>query len=85
MVPLQLLVEVSVDILYMVVGGQALQNIYNMNCSGHCPLNNMGANPYSGTYIWILVFASVYFLLVQLPTLSSLSKLSLAAAIMSIG
>ncbi len=85
MVPLQLLVELSVDILYMVVGGQALQNIYNMNCSGDCPLSNLGANPYRRTYIWILVFASVYFLLVQLPTLSSLSKLSLAAAIMSMG
>jgi amino acid permease len=84
-VPLQLLVELSVDILYMVVGGQALQNIYNMNCSGDCPLSNLGPNPYRRTYIWILVFASVYFLLVQLPTLSSLSKLSLAAAIMSIG
>ncbi|KAH9549764.1 hypothetical protein CY35_10G036700 [Sphagnum magellanicum] len=84
-VPLQLAVELSVDILYMVVGGQALQNIYNMNCSHDCPLSNLGENPYRRTYIWILVFASVYFLLVQLPTLSSLSKISLAAAIMSIG
>ncbi len=84
-VPLQLLVEVSVDIVYMVVGGQALQNIYSMNCRDDCRFSNLDANPYRWTFFWTPMFGSVYLLLVQLPTLSSLSKLSLAAAFMSIG
>lgn len=37
-VPQQLLVEVSVDIVYMVTGGNSIQKLYNLYCTGACPL-----------------------------------------------
>ncbi len=87
-VPQQLLVEVSVDIVYMVVGGQALKNIYMMNCHG-CSSKNVGSadiaeEQYESASLWILIYGSVHLLLVHLPNLNSIAAISLAAAIMSV-
>jgi amino acid permease len=90
-IPQQLLVEVSVDIVYMVTGGQALRYIYILNCNGdhhHCPLKpsstEIKTNPYAMTSHWILIYGSVHFLFVQIPNFNSIAGISLAAAIMSV-
>ncbi|KAH9575441.1 hypothetical protein CY35_01G111500, partial [Sphagnum magellanicum] len=87
-VPQQLLVEVSVDIVYMVAGGQALKNIYMLNCHG-CSSKNVGSadiaeKQYESASLWILIYGSVHLLLVHLPNLNSIAAISLAAAIMSV-
>jgi hypothetical protein len=83
-VPQQLLVEVSVDIVYMVAGGQALKNIYTLNCHG-CSSKNVGSEKqYESVSLWILIYGSVHLLLVHLPNLNSIAAISLAAAIMSV-
>ncbi len=76
-VPQQLIVQVGVDIVYMVTGGRSLQTIYTLLCKGHCPLK-----PHIS--LWIFIFGSVHFFLSQLPNFNSISGLSLAAAIMSL-
>jgi amino acid permease len=76
-VPQQLIVQVGVDIVYMVTGGRSLQNIYILLCKGSCPLS-----PHIS--LWIFIFGSVHFFLSQLPNFNSVSGLSLAAAIMSL-
>jgi amino acid permease len=87
-VPQQLLVEVSVDIVYMVAGGQALKNIYMLNRHG-CSSKNVGSDDiaekqYESASLWILIYGSVHLLLVHLPNLNSIAAISLAAAIMSV-
>ncbi|CAK9255658.1 unnamed protein product [Sphagnum jensenii] len=87
-VPQQLLSEVSVDIVYMVAGGQALNNIYTLNCPG-CSSKIVGSDDiaeihYESASIWILIYGSVHLLLVHLPNLNSIAAISLAAAIMSV-
>ncbi|KAH8974789.1 hypothetical protein BDL97_01G119900 [Sphagnum fallax] len=87
-IPQQLLVQVSVDIVYMVAGGQALKNIYMLNCHG-CSSKNVGSDDiaekqYESASLWILIYGSVHLLLVHLPNLNSIAALSLAAAIMSV-
>jgi hypothetical protein len=87
-VPQQLLVEVSVDIVYMVAGGQALKNIYTLNSHG-CSSKNVGSDDvtgkqYESVSLWILLYGSVHLLLVHLPNLNSIAAISLAAAIMSV-
>lgn len=74
-VPQQLMVEVGVDIVYMVTGGKSLQNFHNLVCSG-CKR--------FGLSVWIVIFASPHFLLSQLPNFNAIAGLSLAAAIMSL-
>jgi hypothetical protein len=76
-VPQQLIVQVGVDIVYMVTGGRSLQTIYRLLCKGSCTLN-----PHIS--LWIFIFGSVHFFLSQLPNFNSVSGLSLAAAIMSL-
>lgn len=76
-VPQQLIVEVGVDIVYMVTGGKSLQKFYEIVCSGSCPLT-------SHTTAWIAIFSSVHFVLSQLPNFNSIAGVSLAAAIMSL-
>jgi amino acid permease len=89
-IPQQLLVEVSVDIVYMVTGGQALKNIYILNCHGdhhQCPLKPSSTkinNQYAMTSHWILIYGSVHYLFVQIPNFNSIAGISLAAAIMSV-
>lgn len=74
-VPQQLIVEVSVNIIYMVTGGKSLQKVHDTVCEDckHIKL----------TY-FIMIFASVHFVLSHLPNFNSISWVSLVAAIMSL-
>ncbi|XXG89039.1 hypothetical protein AAC387_Pa12g1141 [Persea americana] len=75
-VPQQLICEVGVDIVYMVTGGKSLKKFHDVICAPHC-------KDIKTTY-FILIFASVHFVLSQLPSFNSISGLSLAAAVMSL-
>ncbi|KAG2714770.1 hypothetical protein I3843_03G047300 [Carya illinoinensis] len=74
-VPQQLIVEVGVDIVYMVTGGQSLKKFHDTVCPG-CKNIKL-------TY-FIMIFASVHFVLSHLPNFNSISGVSLAAAVMSL-
>ena len=74
-VPQQLIVEVGVNIVYMVTGGKSLQKFHDTVCSD-CKKIKL-------TY-FIMIFASVHFVLSHLPNLNSISGVSLAAAVMSL-
>lgn len=76
-VPQQLIVEVGVNIVYMVTGGKSLEKFHQVVCANrHC-------KPLKTTY-FIMIFASVHFVLSHLPNLNSISGVSLAAAVMSL-
>ncbi|EFJ25874.1 hypothetical protein SELMODRAFT_270979 [Selaginella moellendorffii] len=79
-VPQQLIVEVGVDIVYMVTGGTSLMRFYELV---HCKPDDISCKHIKRTY-WILVFASVHFFLSQLPNFNSITGVSLAAAVMSL-
>jgi hypothetical protein len=74
-VPQQLIVEVGVNIVYMVTGGKSLQKFHNTVCSD-CKKIKLT--------FFIMIFASVHFVLSHLPNLNSISGVSLAAAVMSL-
>lgn len=74
-VPQQLIVEVGVDIVYMVTGGKSLMKFHDLVCPSCKPIKQ--------TY-WIMIFASVHFVLAQLPNFNSIAGVSLAAAVMSL-
>uniref|UniRef100_A0ACD5T734 Uncharacterized protein n=1 Tax=Avena sativa TaxID=4498 RepID=A0ACD5T734_AVESA len=76
-VPQQLVVEVGLNIVYMVTGGKSLHKFHEIICEGRkCKKITL---PY-----FTMIFASVQFILSQLPNFDSISTISLAAAIMSI-
>ncbi|XP_025822659.1 lysine histidine transporter 2-like isoform X2 [Panicum hallii] len=75
-VPQQLVVEVGLNIVYMVTGGQSLQKFHEMVCDERCKNIKL---PY-----FIMIFASVQFVLSQLPNFHSISSISLIAAVMSV-
>ncbi|XP_071734960.1 lysine histidine transporter 1-like [Rutidosis leptorrhynchoides] len=75
-VPQQLIVEVGVNIVYMVTGGQSLKKFHDLICGDHC-------NDIKLTY-FIMIFASIHFVLSHLPNFNSISGVSLAAAVMSL-
>ncbi|XP_027101964.2 lysine histidine transporter 1 [Coffea arabica] len=75
-VPQQLVVEVGVDIVYMVTGGKSLKKFHDLVCSKPC-------KDIKTTY-FIMIFASVHFVLSHLPNFNSISGVSLAAAVMSL-
>ncbi|KAI3765790.1 hypothetical protein L2E82_15834 [Cichorium intybus] len=74
-VPQQLIVEVGTCIVYMVTGGKSLQKFQQSVCPDCKPLR---------TTYFILIFASVHFVLAHLPNFNSISGVSLAAAIISL-
>ncbi|XP_031480630.1 lysine histidine transporter 2 [Nymphaea colorata] len=74
-VPQQLIVEVGVNIVYMVTGGKSLKKFHDTVCP-NCKSIKL-------TY-FILIFASCHFVLSQLPDFNSISGVSLAAAVMSL-
>ncbi|RWW51217.1 hypothetical protein BHE74_00042493 [Ensete ventricosum] len=74
-VPQQLVVEVGVDIVYMVTGGKSLKKFHELVCPNCTPIKQ--------TY-FIIIFASAHFVLSQLPNFNSISGVSLAAAVMSL-
>jgi amino acid permease len=76
-VPQQLLVEVSLNIVYMVTGGNSLKKFHEIICEGR------NCKDIRLTY-FTMIFASVQFVLSQLPNFDAISTISLAAAIMSI-
>ncbi|XVE67756.1 hypothetical protein DITRI_Ditri09bG0013800 [Diplodiscus trichospermus] len=75
-VPQQLIVEVGVDIVYMVTGGKSLEKIHKLVCKESCKEIK--------TSFFIMIFASVHFVLAHLPNFNSISGVSLAAAVMSL-
>ena len=78
-VPQQLIVEVGVNIVYMVTGGTSLKKVHDTVCgepSDHCKSIKL-------TY-FIMIFASVHFVLSHLPNLKAISGISLAAAVISL-
>ncbi|CAA0820134.1 Lysine histidine transporter 1 [Striga hermonthica] len=74
-VPQQLVVEVGVDIVYMVTGGRSLKRFHDLVCND--------CKDIKLTY-FIMIFASVHFVLSHLPNFNSISGVSLAAAVMSL-
>ncbi|KAF8013858.1 hypothetical protein BT93_I1654 [Corymbia citriodora subsp. variegata] len=74
-VPPQLVVQVGVNIVYMVTAGKSLQKFHDTVCWSCKKLK---------TTYFILIFASVHFVLSHLPNFNSISGISLAAAVMSV-
>ncbi|KAL3723010.1 hypothetical protein ACJRO7_035232 [Eucalyptus globulus] len=74
-VPQQLIVEVGVNIVYMVTGGQSLKKFHDTVCPSCKPLK---------TTYFIMIFSSVHFVLSHLPNFNSIAGVSLAAAVMSL-
>ena len=77
-VPQQLICEVGLDIVYMVTGGKSLQKIHDLVCQHRKDCKNIK------TTYFIMIFASVHFVLSHLPNFNAISGISLAAAIMSL-
>ncbi|KAK7338397.1 hypothetical protein VNO77_19004 [Canavalia gladiata] len=75
-VPQQLICEVGVDIVYMVTGGKSLQKVHDLVCPEKC-------KPIKTSY-FIMIFASVHFVLAHLPNFNAITGISLAAAVMSL-
>lgn len=73
-VPQQLIVEVGVNIVYMVTGGRSLKKFHETVTDGQ---------EIKLTF-FIMIFASVHFVLSHLPNFNSISGVSLAAAVMSL-
>ncbi|KAI4375367.1 hypothetical protein MLD38_013247 [Melastoma candidum] len=74
-VPQQLICEVGVDIVYMVTGGKSLKKIHDLLCKNCSQIK---------TTYFIMIFASVHFVLSHLPNFNSISGISFAAAVMSL-
>ncbi|KAL1338527.1 hypothetical protein HN51_033148 [Arachis hypogaea] len=74
-VPQQLVVEVATNIVYMVTGGTSLKKFHDTVCPS-CKKIKLT--------FFIMIFASVHFVLSHLPNFNSLSGVSLAAAVMSL-
>ncbi|CAA3006083.1 lysine histidine transporter 1-like [Olea europaea subsp. europaea] len=74
-VPQQLIVEVGVDIVYMVTGGRSLMKFHDLVCKD--------CKDIKLTY-FIMIFASAHFVLSHLPNFNAISGVSLAAAVMSL-
>ncbi|CAL5097668.1 unnamed protein product [Urochloa decumbens] len=75
--PLQIIVMVGTDIVYMVTGGQSLRKFHDLVCQGHhCTDIRLT--------FWIMIFAAPHFVLSLLPNFNSISSVSGAAAVMSL-
>ncbi|CAI9113066.1 OLC1v1013594C1 [Oldenlandia corymbosa var. corymbosa] len=74
-VPQQLMVEVGVNIVYMVTGGKSLKKFHDL-VAPNAPIIK---TPY-----FIMIFGSVHLFLSHLPNFNSIAMISLAAAIMSV-
>jgi amino acid permease len=73
-VPLQVIVEVSLDIVYMVTAGESLQHIYVL----------LGGDYEYALFVCVAAFAVVQMILSLLPNLGSISRISIIAAVMSV-
>ncbi|KAL6960463.1 Lysine histidine transporter 1 [Sarracenia purpurea var. burkii] len=75
-VPQQLVVEIGVNIVYMVTGGTSLKKVHDLVCTTPCKNIKL-------TY-FIMIFSSVHFVLSHLPNFNSIAGVSFAAAAMSL-
>ncbi|CAI8594030.1 unnamed protein product [Vicia faba] len=73
-VPQQIIVEVGVDIVYMVTGGASIKKFHDTVCPS-CKKIKLS--------FFIMIFASINFVLAHLPNFNSISTVSLVAAVMS--
>ncbi|KAL7110530.1 hypothetical protein ACP275_05G031800 [Erythranthe tilingii] len=73
--PQQFIVQVGCDIVYMVTGGKCLKKFMEIVCTNCAPMRQS---------YWIGVFGCLHFFLSQLPDFNSISRVSMAAAIMSL-
>jgi amino acid permease len=76
LIPQQLIIEVGVNIVYMVTGGQSLMRFCDLVTHDNCAIKDQR--------LWITIFASSQFVLAQLPSFNSIIGVSLAAAVMSL-
>ncbi|XP_027336524.1 lysine histidine transporter 1-like [Abrus precatorius] len=74
-VPQQLMVEVGVNIVYMITGGKSLKKIHETLCDGCKPIK---------TTYFIMMFSCIQFILSHLPSFNSIAGISWAAAVMSL-
>ncbi|GLT29892.1 hypothetical protein SLA2020_047260 [Shorea laevis] len=74
-VPQQLMVEVGVNIVYMITGGKSLKKFHDSVCPSCKDIK---------TTYFIMIFASVHFILSHLPSFNSITGVSFAAAAMSL-
>ncbi|BBN68969.1 lysine histidine transporter 1 [Prunus dulcis] len=74
-VPQQLMVECGVCIVYMITGGNSIKKIHDTLCPNCKSIK---------TTYFIMIFASVHFVLSHLPSFNSIAGVSLAAAVMSL-
>ncbi|XP_058769168.1 lysine histidine transporter 2-like [Vicia villosa] len=74
-VPQQVIVEAGTCIVYMVTGGKSLKKAHDTLCPDCTNIK---------TSYWIIVFASINFVLAQCPNFNSLSIISMSAAAMSL-
>ncbi|XP_058102185.1 lysine histidine transporter 1-like isoform X1 [Magnolia sinica] len=74
-VPQQLIVEVGVNIVYMVTGGKSLKKFHDTVCP-NCKEIKLT--------FFIMIFGSCHFVLSQLPNFNSIVGVSFAAAVMSL-
>ncbi|KAG5097499.1 hypothetical protein JHK82_047353 [Glycine max] len=75
-VPQQLMVDVGINIVYMITGGNSLKKIYDILCDDCEPIRR--------TY-FIMIYACVQIVLSHLPSFNSIAGVSFAAAVMSVG
>ncbi|XP_019198385.1 PREDICTED: lysine histidine transporter 1-like [Ipomoea nil] len=77
-VPQQLMVQIGVNIVYMVTGGTSLKKFHDTVCSA----SSASCPPMTRTH-FIIIFGSVHLFLSHLPSFNSVTVISLAAAVMS--
>lgn len=78
--PLQMVVEISLDILYTVAAGEAFNRIYD-HFAGLCNPNRP-----VHIFVWFAVFAAIQIILsIREPTFESIKWIVIIAAIMSVG
>ncbi|CAL0327762.1 unnamed protein product [Lupinus luteus] len=73
-VPQQIVVDVGACIVYMITGGKSLKKVHDTLCTDCKDIK---------TSYWIIIFASINFLLAQCPNFNSISFISLVAVAMS--
>lgn len=83
-VPQQLIVEIGVDIVYMVTGGKSLKRFHDLVCPPCTSIKQSHCCKSIKQSYFIAIFGSVHFVLSQLPNFNSVVGISLAAAVMSL-
>ncbi|PON45606.1 Amino acid transporter, transmembrane domain containing protein [Parasponia andersonii] len=80
-VPQQLLVEVGVNIVYMITGGNSLKKFHDTICNRFS--TSLHCEPIKRTY-FIMIFSAVHLILSHLPNFNSITIISILAAFMSL-